>query len=286
MTLIGAALLGAAIGSCALLLFALRTWRSRALGAEEIAAALAVPLLGVMPHLSTRGRPGGVGLAYIDANTGRFAEAIRTIRTAVVLAGVVQPWRCIGVVAAAPGAGATALATNLALALGQFEDVLLIDADADGSGLPDWFAPDRAAPGLSELLAGAAAAGACVQRHPAAGIAVVPPGAKRTAHAAPSSAECAAVLAGVAPLFDRIVVDVARDAAAWAPCCDLIVYVVTSAAACLPLARQELARLREAGARIAGVVVNLVEAAGVGGSLRVDSTGSIGKIRPSSKGGV
>ena len=259
---LGAARLGAAICGAMLLLWR-RVRRGRVLSAEYVATALAAPLLGVMPHLVTRGRPAGAALAYLEVNADRFSEVIRTIRTAVVLAGVARPWRTIGVVAGARGAGGTTLATNLALALGQFELVLLIGADAGEPGVADWFALDRAAPGLSELLAGAAPADICVQHHAASGIAVLPPGAREPGWQVTSCAACAAALAQlaqVAPRFDRIVVDVGGDTAAWAAGCDVLVCVVTPTAARLPLAQDELARLRQAGARVLGVVVNLVDA--------------------------
>lgn len=64
--------------------------------------------------------------AYLDPLQMQFREAIRRIQTDVVLAGREKPWRVLAIVGLDSRASAELLAVNLAHALSQLENTLLI----------------------------------------------------------------------------------------------------------------------------------------------------------------
>ena len=66
---------------------------------------------------------------FLEEPKSNFAEAIRTVRTGVVLSGLDNPHKIVAVTSTVPGEGKTTVSMNLSLALGQMERVLLVDAD-------------------------------------------------------------------------------------------------------------------------------------------------------------
>lgn len=88
-----------------------------------------------------------------DAGTN-MAEAYRLLRTAVRFVDVGGPIRTVLVTSPSPGDGKTATATNLAIAIAQGGDkVLLVDADLRRSRVPEVMGIPRE-PGLTSVLIG------------------------------------------------------------------------------------------------------------------------------------
>lgn len=128
-------LVGAAL---ALLLEALdRTVKS----SEQATELFGTPLLALVPKLKAGALSAG---AVADEPLSAAGESYRTLRTAVRFVDLDRPLRTLLVTSPSPGEGKTTTATNLAVALAQSgERVILVDADlrrgrvAQELGLPD-----------------------------------------------------------------------------------------------------------------------------------------------------
>ncbi len=93
-------------------------------------------------------------LPSIDAPNSTYTEAVRTIRTSILLAGGSDQSRVVLITSTIPGDGKSVLAANLAVLFAQSKRrVLLVDMDMRRGSLRERFNQSRR-PGLSELLAG------------------------------------------------------------------------------------------------------------------------------------
>lgn len=235
-------------------------WRKTLDFAADIQRHLGVPCLGSLPVA-----PAGVDpKSALDA---AFVAAVQTLRTAVQL---LRPrhealeqfprGRIMLVTSGSKGEGKTMVATNLALALGRMEKVLLIDADMRSKrsclGLP------AGAPGLSHLIAGAAQLRDCVHHLVERRVDVIPSGI-----IPPNPQELLAskrfrrVLDMLERRYDTIVVDApaleeAPDTLQLARHCSDLLFVIGSGRARTETVRGHLAQLRENHVRVSGVILN------------------------------
>ena len=102
-----------------------------------------MPMLGVVPHMSRSGSRGHRQPSNGESNLpfllsrpdSQFAEALRALRTTLLLSSAGAPPKVVIVSSAAPGEGKTTMSINLALTLAQKGSrVLLVDADMRRSG--------------------------------------------------------------------------------------------------------------------------------------------------------
>ena len=102
-----------------------------------------MPMLGVSPHISRNGSRGHKQSSNGESNLpfllsrpdSQFAEALRALRTTLLLSSAGAPPKVVIVSSAAPGEGKTTMSINLALTLAQKGSrVLLVDADMRRSG--------------------------------------------------------------------------------------------------------------------------------------------------------
>jgi succinoglycan biosynthesis transport protein ExoP len=147
----------------------------RVQSAEMVERSLQAPLLGVLPmagagakslssYLSSRPKeklitageniPVPTNLAALDAPNTAFTEALRGLRTSLLLSRSEAPPKVILVTSAAEGEGKSTIAANLGAVLAQNGGkVLLVEADMRRPGLSRRFKFDSAT-GLSSLLSG------------------------------------------------------------------------------------------------------------------------------------
>ena len=93
-----------------------------------------------------------------------FAEAFKTVRTNVLFSSAEEGMRSLVVTSAGPGEGKSVVASNLAIALAQAgQRVLLIDADMRRPRVHEIFGGDQE-PGLSNVLAGNAKASEAIRK--------------------------------------------------------------------------------------------------------------------------
>lgn len=136
---------------------------------DDVERLLGVPTLTVVPalKLSSRKRShaaelttGERGLATNailitdrERRWGSFAEAVRSLRTSLLLSRIDNPPHTLAFLSSLPGEGKTTLAVNTALALAQTgANVLLVDADLRHPQLHEIFGI-RSRPGLVDLIA-------------------------------------------------------------------------------------------------------------------------------------
>jgi succinoglycan biosynthesis transport protein ExoP len=228
---------------------------------EQIESLLNVPLLGVVPKV--KANAGELAEMFDNDKHRTFGEAIRTIRTGLLMNDAQHPQKVVLVTSTVPGEGKSTVAVNLAGALGQIEKVLLIDADFRRSRLARTFGLPLTTPGLGNLLEGTAPLASCV--HTINDVDVLCTG---TAGARPlellASNRFKVLLEKLGERYDRIIIDspplhAVSDAVMLSSNADAVIYVVRSDATSRVRVRKALQRLQHNHANICGVVLNRVD---------------------------
>jgi polysaccharide biosynthesis transport protein len=254
-----------ALGAGIALAFALEHLDSTLKGAEDVERKLSLPVLGMLPKLKSGGRADTSLMKYFVSNPNSgFAEAIRTIRTGVLLSSLDQPHRVILVSSSVPGEGKSTLSANLALALGQIKKVLLIDADMRRPAVARAMDSLKGRAGLSQFITGDAKISECVTQIEGSnlfvmGAGVIPPNPLEML----SSKRFSDSLDNLKKAFDHIVIDcppslAVSDALVLAKLSDAVLYVVKADSTPHQLAQHGVKRFRRVGAPLLGVVVNRV----------------------------
>jgi succinoglycan biosynthesis transport protein ExoP len=102
---------------------------------EDVENKLAVPMLGLIPHYKLKkedtGKLSDVGKMVVVYPKSSFAEAVRTVRTGLILSALGSPRNTWLITSSISGEGKSTLSINLAFSMSQLESgrVLLIDAD-------------------------------------------------------------------------------------------------------------------------------------------------------------
>jgi succinoglycan biosynthesis transport protein ExoP len=100
---------------------------------EQAGQAMGIPMLSMIPHMKYNVPPGGKTDGQVPplaAPGSHFAEAIQSLRTAILLTQAGSPPRVILVTSAVPGEGKSTTARNLAAGFARHHArVLLIDCD-------------------------------------------------------------------------------------------------------------------------------------------------------------
>ncbi len=234
-------------------------------GADDVERRLGLPVLGLVPRLAETTDLAEAPIGYFAAHPqSSFAEAVRTIRTGVLLSAVDEDHKRLLITSSVPGEGKTTLSMNLAFSLGQMKKVLLIDADmrrpALHRGLPD----QRQSPGLSEYITGEAKVSDCLRQLDNSNVFVMPAGvAPPNPLEILSSRKFAEALENLGRAFDHILIDCApacavSDALVLSKLVHGVIYVVRSDATQWQVARTGVKRLMRIDAPIIGAVVNQV----------------------------
>jgi len=118
---------------------------------DEIKAHLGLPFLGLVPALFSKDLHDPLISKGVPAN---FSEAFRAVRTNVLFSSADEGPKVIVVTSAGPGEGKTLVASNLAVAMAQAaQRVLLMDADMRRPRVHSLFGIAQE-PGLSNVLVG------------------------------------------------------------------------------------------------------------------------------------
>ncbi|WP_130410818.1 GumC family protein [Fluviicoccus keumensis] len=237
---------------------------------EEVERKLGVSMLGMVPFVVTRKpkrrKPGDSKqpIMFLDAKMSGYAEAIRTIRTSVVLSGIDKSHKTILLTSSVPSEGKTTTSINLAVALGQMEKVLLIDADMRRPSIGKTLDIPANSPGLANMVTGTAELDDCILHMEDANIDIltaglVPPNPLELL----SSHRFAELLRSLCERYDRIIIDSApallvSDSLVISRIVDAVLYVVRSDATSHGTARSGIARMKAANAPLIGVVLNKV----------------------------
>jgi polysaccharide biosynthesis transport protein len=128
---------------------------------EEIKGYLGLPFLGLIPKL--KDAETDAPLLHAGVPTA-FAEAFRNLRTNILFSSTDEGGRSIVVTSTGPGEGKTTVASNIAIALAQAgQRVLLVDGDMRKPKVHVTFKESQT-PGLSNVLVGNAKASEAVRK--------------------------------------------------------------------------------------------------------------------------
>jgi len=227
---------------------------------DDVILKLPVPLLGAIPRQKLD--KSGTFPQYWQNHHSPFAEAIRTIRTGVVLSGLDDPARVILVTSTVPDEGKSTLVMNLAAALGQMERTLVIGGDLRRPSLAKIAGLAPGHRGLSHFVAGHAPLDDCVEYLDELGIHVMPSGVvPPNPLEMISSQKFVSALTALLDRFDRIVIDSApvqavSDALVLASYANAIIYVVRADSTSVTQVQKGIASLSGADDRFIGLVLN------------------------------
>jgi capsular exopolysaccharide synthesis family protein len=173
LTLAAALFGGLLVGSGLALLRDVLDHRLRS--AEEVKELLGVPVLGVVPHIQSARTPAERGQIVHREPMCDVAEAYRTVRTAVYF-GVPGGVKTLLVTSPQPGDGKTTLASNLAIAMAQAGNrVMLLDCDFRKPMQHKVFELDKSI-GASSVLAGEAPLDDAIRSSAVEGLDILPCG--------------------------------------------------------------------------------------------------------------
>lgn len=228
---------------------------------EDAERKLGLPMLATVPAVELAA--GHVaGLHYRDAPKSLFAEAVKTIRTGILLTGIDHPKKTLVVTSSVPGEGKSTVAINLALAHAQNKRVLLIDGDMRRPSIAKVLGLDNTHPGLSMLVLGRQTLEECVYRIEGSQLEVL------TAGSIPPnplelllSEKFKELLVELGEKYDTIIIDsppvqLVSDAVVLASMATGVVFVLKADATPFQLARRAIRLLQRGGASIFGLVLN------------------------------
>lgn len=263
--LVMAGILGIALGSGLVLLreTSMRSIRN----ANDLEALSGHVVLGQIPVMPDRNRANL--LPYLAKNpTSALAEAVRNVRTSILLSAVDKAPQVISLTSSVPGEGKTtltlALAQNLTL---MGKRVLVIEGDNRRRMFRDYLRASKAS-GLVSVLLGEVALTDAVQ--PVPGLGDVLLGEKTNVNAADlfSSAAFARFLQQARELYDIVLIDtppilVVPDARIIAQHVDSVVFIVRWDRTPEEQVRDALHMLETVNARISGMILSQVDPRGM-----------------------
>jgi len=236
---------------------------------RDVEEKLKRPLLSIVPLLKAQalGAASTIGKSDEARETDpRFAEAIRTIRTAISLDNLDKPHKIILVTSSIGNEGKSLLALNLAAAFGGGEKTVLIDGDLRRPSIGKMLGLPRDAPGLSELLTDHARLRECVIGTGVKDLDVIstgfiPPDPLQIL----ASSRMATALKVLAHRYSRIVIDCTpilpvSDAAVLSKYADCVLYVVKADATTITQISNGLGLLERVNAPIMGIVLTQLDA--------------------------
>jgi len=204
-------------------------------------------------------------LAFFNDTQSTFSEAVRTVRTSVLMSALDEQHKVVVITSSVPSEGKTTLSFNLACALGQVKKVLLVDADLRRPKVGKLVGRKSGSPGLADLVAGQAQVSQCVFFDEKAGIHIlsagtVPPNPLELL----SSRRFEEVIAKLKEAFDIVIIDSAplqlvSDAQVLSQFASSVIYVVKADSTPYQVAQNGLKKLRRVNAPVLGVVLNQLD---------------------------
>ncbi len=286
-------ILGIGIGALIAMLLEMSAKMFRS--SEEIALELRTPVLVHVPldegrAKSTKGQANtelsklDPKLSVVHRPYSPAAEAIRGLRTSILFDKRTYESKVFQVTSPLPGDGKSTLAANLAASLAQSgKSVLLIDLDLRSPRLSERFNVSQET-GLTNVLNGECSPSEAICNTPIENLDILPCGVLPSN---PSEAltlpEMAEVFVWVREQYDFVIVDsppllLVTDPAITTSYVDAVLLVLRVRRRVKPNAIEAMAMLRNAGARVVGVVVNKVDELASGSSYRSGASGSYGSI--------
>ncbi len=235
-------------------------------GINDIEKKLKLPVFGILPTVKGRffsDKSVPLIPGCFEDRRGAFAEAVWTIRTSATVAELEDSNQVIMVTSTVPGEGKSTLATNLAYALSELENVLLLEADMRRPGIGKALA--IRADGLHEVLTGKIYLEDSVKVNAIDDLDVIPAG--RPAQSPGkllASPEFGELIDLLKERYDRVVIDLApiqavSDALIVGKYVDTAIYVVKADSTPLPMVSRGIDRLTQNEIDVSGVVISQVD---------------------------
>jgi len=231
---------------------------------REIAALLRLPILGVIPKMRSFLRSGTLRSQIVRVcPTSPEAEAFRRLRTPFLFGLLSDSDKTILVTSAAAGEGKSLLVSNLATAMAQTgQKVLIVDADCHAPSQHKIFNKDRHKKGLSMVLTGPMTWEDAIEPTRTSNLDLLTCGPAVSSPTEMFAGErwqwLVTILAGQ---YDRVLIDsppllAVTDAQILAAQCDGVVLVLRADASTRKDSVQACGELTAVGARILGAVIN------------------------------
>ncbi len=230
---------------------------------DEIKAHLGLPCLGMVPSITLQ--PGQKDPLVSQDTPHVFSEAIKAIRTNLLFSTAEETTKTVVITSTGPGEGKTVVGANLAIALAQAgQRVLLMDCDMRRPRVHMLFSCNQE-PGLSNVMVGNAKASEAVRKTTTQNLWVLPAGKHP-----PNPAELLGskrfrdFTKNLGEHFDWIVLDsppvmAVTDAVVVAHHAHGVVYVVGAEMTHRGTAKHALDQLETGKARFFGAVLNRVD---------------------------
>jgi len=232
----------------------------------DVETRLGMSVLGVLQKIKGVPKKGFVSeLAFFTDSQSTFSEAVRTVRTSILMSALDDPHKVVVITSSVPEEGKTTLSFNLSCALGQVKKVLLVDGDLRRPKIAKLVGRDLRAPGLADLVAGQAQVSQCVFFEERSGIHILPSG---TVPPNPlellSSKRFADVISKLKEAFDVVIIDSAplqlvSDAQVLSQFATSVIYVVKADSTPYQVAQNGMKKLRRVSAPVLGVVLNQLD---------------------------
>ena len=233
---------------------------------SQVESLTGMPTLALVPKLKDvegeKGRPHQIA---VERPNSSYGEAIRTIRTGLLLSHLDHPPRTVMVCSSVPGEGKSSVALSLACAAARStQKAIIIDCDLRHSSLHNYLGcPNKI--GITDYLAGQASLEDVVEIDPHSGVHFITAGSR-----APNpvdllgSQEMKKLLARLASLYDLVVIDSppilpVSDAMVLVRNVDKVVFLIRWEKTKRETALSGLKLLVEAGANIAGIALTQVD---------------------------
>jgi capsular exopolysaccharide synthesis family protein len=235
----------------------LETLNPQITAASDISDALGVPLLGITPRVAALKKKN----RRFETVPPAFHEAIRGIRTRLMLSSRYGDIRTLAVTSTVPKEGKSVVAASLAASMAMTgRRVLLIDSDLRRAQVHKIFGI-RTSPGMSDVLAGVAKPSAALVESSVPGLFIMPAGEHPVGSDLLDTEAVRQLLEGLHQVFDLIVLDcppvmALADASIVANVATSVLFVVGSGRTSREAARGAIDRLASVQAQVVGVVLN------------------------------
>jgi succinoglycan biosynthesis transport protein ExoP len=223
-----------------------------------------IPALGLVPIAETA--EGQLPTDYIlEKPLSAYAEALRSIRTAIHFSNVDNPPKVMVVTSSLPSEGKTVFCASFARMMAKSGNrVLLIDADMRRPRLHSLLSLDKTKPDLAMVLAGDSPLSEALQRDASGADVII----ARTKTPNPqdllNSRQMEKLLAGVRQDYDLVIIDTppimaVSDAALASKLADCTVYVVRWASTPREVVAESLKQFSNYNIKLTGIVLTQVD---------------------------
>lgn len=246
------------------LIFLLHTLDDRVDEPEDIESKLEIPIVGQIPEIDRKDNPDGhVIVSKMKAHM-MFAEALRGIRSSILLGAEGSSKRVLVVTSTTPGDGKTTFTTNIAITLAAAGNrTLLIDGDLRRGNIHSYFG-ELLENGLSEVLEGRIPLSGAIRQSSEKNLCLLTAGARPANPSelliGPRTRE---IIAQLRKDFDYVIFDTPPvtaidDTFSIAAFSDGLLFVVRAGVTSMKLAKVAVNLIQQRGLNLMGLIVNSV----------------------------